>query len=96
MEKHYFRTIHSVGANDDAVVRVHDEKLQNYLNYGWADTNDGTQKMFPQGSPLNHRKEVHSQSTTSWLKAQNIHLVTILCCSDEPLETKEQEEKEEY
>lgn len=96
MAKSYFRTISTIGPNEPSVIiREHDEKLANYLRYGYPASHVVVQDMAGKGrvKELDYEIEIKQMSTTSAVKNHDYVLVTVLCCEDKP---KEGEKSDKY
>lgn len=76
MANYYFEVIITSQVGDEVTAGItHRQKLNNYINYGWADTT----------VPANRQKlskpiEVESQSTSTAMKNHNFVITTVLCC----------------
>lgn len=80
----YFITILTQNANEIIAVSVHNQKLNNYLNYGAITTDELVVKNnYPK---LSKKKDVESHSLSTTMKNNNFVLTSILCCEDEERE----------
>lgn len=77
----YFVTILTQNAQETTAVGIHNQKLNNYLVYGIATTDDLVGKNNYLKSEK--KKEVKTQSVATTIKNNNFVITSVLCCEDE-------------
>ena len=85
MADQYFRTITTSGPGDPiALGQEHNQKLNNYLKYGYAGTDAQMTDQMRSVTPTStYKREVKSQSTAAAVVKINWYtIVTTLCCED--------------
>ncbi len=80
MANQYFRVIQTINTEAKDAAVNHEQKLNNYLKYGWPETNSNLIKDMP---ALTYKKKVVSQSTATAMKDHTFIITTTLCCEDE-------------
>lgn len=80
----YFVTIQTEDTDELRCGKTHNEKLNNYLNYGAPTTNELVGKNnYPK---LPKKKEVESQALATTMKNHLFVITSTLCCEDEETE----------
>lgn len=77
----YFVTIKTQHHEEDTAVNIHNQKLNNYLTYGIATTDDLV--FANKYQKLAKKKEVESQCVGTTMKNNYFVITSILCCEDE-------------
>lgn len=90
MAEQYFKIIRTTSPQDriEDAMRDHEEKLNNYVNYGVALPNSGYEKLANKPLAL-VKKEVCHTGFSATVNNNTWYLVTQLCCEDEKNEEKE-------
>lgn len=80
MANQYFRIIQTINTEAKEAAVNHEQKLNNYIKYGWPETNNSLIKDI---QPLSYKREVVTQSTATAMKDHTFIITTTLCCEDE-------------
>lgn len=93
MARRHFRVILTESANDpQAAARIHQQKLNNFRMYDFADTDENTNN-YKRATPIDFNREICSQSTTSVIRDHTFCIITSLDVEDESWEEQRQEDK---